>query len=33
MLWGAELLLAFAGLVLLFLPPAGAWLKRQRPRG
>lgn len=32
MLWGAELLLAFAGLVLLFLPPAGAWLKRQRPR-
>ncbi|MGN7200699.1 hypothetical protein [Arthrobacter sp. SAFR-044] len=33
MLWGAELLLAFAGLVLLFLPSAGAWLKRERRRG
>jgi hypothetical protein len=26
MLWGAQLLLAFAGLVLLLLPPSGAWL-------
>ena len=29
MLWGAGLLLAFAGLVLLFLPSAGSWLKRE----
>ncbi|MDQ0767812.1 hypothetical protein QF031_000561 [Pseudarthrobacter defluvii] len=29
MLWGAGLLLAFAGLVLLFLPSVGAWLKRE----
>ena len=29
MLWCAGLLLALAGLVLLFLPSAGAWLKRQ----
>ncbi|UUL77269.1 hypothetical protein NG819_07115 [Pseudarthrobacter sp. Fe7] len=33
MLWGAGVLLAFAGLVLLFLPSAGAWLKRERSRG
>ncbi|WP_254703524.1 hypothetical protein [Pseudarthrobacter sp. C4D7] len=33
MLWGAGILLAFGGLVLLFLPSAGAWLKRVRPRG
>ena len=33
MLWGAGLLLAFAGLALLFLPSAGAWLKRERSRG
>lgn len=33
MLWGAGLLLALAGLVLLFLPPAGAWLKGGRGRG
>lgn len=30
MLWGAGLLLAITGLVLLFLPSAGAWLKRER---
>ena len=28
MLWAAGVALAFAGLVLLFLPSAGAWLKR-----
>jgi len=28
MLWGVGLVLAFAGLVLLFLPSAGTWLKR-----
>ncbi len=28
MLWGAGLLLALAGLALLFLPSAGVWLKR-----
>lgn len=33
MLWGAGLLLAFSGQVLLFLPPAGAWLKRERGKG
>ena len=32
MLWGAGLLLALAGLVLLFLPSAGAWLKPERGR-
>ena len=26
MLWGAQLLLAFAGLVLLLMPPSGTWL-------
>jgi hypothetical protein len=31
MLWVAGLALAFAGLVLLFLPPAGAWLRQGRP--
>jgi len=30
MLWGAGLLLALAGLSLLFLPSAGAWLKPER---
>ncbi|GGH90642.1 hypothetical protein ACFFGR_20200 [Arthrobacter liuii] len=33
MLWGAGLLLAFAGLVLLFLPSAGAWLRREQALG
>ncbi|WP_251045952.1 hypothetical protein [Arthrobacter sp. ISL-85] len=33
MLWGAGLILAFAGLVLLFLPSSAAWLKRGRSRG
>ncbi len=32
MLWGAGLLLALAGLALLFLPSAGAWLKPERAR-
>jgi hypothetical protein len=33
MLWGAGLLLAIAGLTLLFLPSAGAWLKREHSQG
>ncbi|MGZ4662623.1 MAG: hypothetical protein ACXVYB_15225 [Arthrobacter sp.] len=32
MLWGAGVVLALAGLVLLFLPPAGTWLKGGRSR-
>ena len=32
MLWSAGMVLAFTGLVLLFLPPAGAWLKREHGR-
>jgi hypothetical protein len=32
MLWGIGLVLAFVGLVLLFLPSAGAWLKREASR-
>ena len=32
MLWGAGLLLALAGLALLFLPSAGVWLKPERGR-
>lgn len=30
LLWGAELLLALAGLVMFFLPSANAWLKSSR---
>jgi hypothetical protein len=30
LLWGAELLLAFVGLVALFMPSAGRWLKSRR---
>jgi hypothetical protein len=30
LLWGAELLLAFVGLVALFMPSAGTWLKSRR---
>lgn len=30
MLWGAQLLLAFVGLVALFMPSAGRWLKTRR---
>ncbi|MGM9471650.1 hypothetical protein ACS5PJ_06555 [Pseudarthrobacter sp. YS3] len=30
LLWGAELLLAFVGLVALFVPSAGRWLKSRR---
>ena len=34
LLWGAQLLLAFAGLILLFVPASGAWLRsRQRVPG
>lgn len=33
MLWAAGLLLAFAGLALLFLPSAGAWVKNGGTRG
>ncbi|MDP9888856.1 hypothetical protein [Pseudarthrobacter enclensis] len=33
MLWAAGLLLAFAGLALLFLPSAGAWVKHEGARG
>ncbi|WP_227007967.1 hypothetical protein [Pseudarthrobacter sp. AB1] len=30
LLWGSQLLLAFVGLVALFMPPAGRWLKAKR---
>lgn len=32
LLWGAQLLLAFVGLVALFMPAAGRWLKFRQPR-
>ena len=32
LLWGAQLLLAFVGLVALFMPSAGRWLKFGQPR-
>lgn len=32
LLWGAQLLLAFVGLVALFMPSAGRWLKFRQPR-
>ena len=32
LLWGAQLLLSLAGLILLFLPASNAWLKSRRAR-